>query len=145
MLSATTLPALGCVQDNQDGTDSHNARVFVLLLTMYMYTSAAGTFCPIPSMAIGVPLQMYNANKALQLIDKDLLLLVYPCLICLSCTDFADYQTALENIESCHCLLFCDQDPFGLVIYHKTIVHSCCLCEYEVWMSMVRVPLCMYQ
>ena len=50
--------------------ETNNARVFVLLLTMYMYSSATGTFCAIPSMPTGVPLQVFNAKKALTLISE---------------------------------------------------------------------------
>ena len=43
---------------------------FVLLLTLYVYSPAAATFRPLPSMPAGVPGQLLNANKALQAVDQ---------------------------------------------------------------------------
>lgn len=50
--------------------DCSCVRGFVLLLTLYVYSSSAGTFHPIPSMPSGVPVQLLNATKALQALDQ---------------------------------------------------------------------------
>lgn len=50
--------------------DSDRVRGFALLLTLYVYSSAAGTFCPLPSMPIGLPFQLLNAARALRVVDQ---------------------------------------------------------------------------
>lgn len=70
-------------QDEGLNSNSNTARVFALLLTMYMYSSASGTFCPVPTMPTGVPLQVYNAKRALQLISEGTLVLLVEAFIVL--------------------------------------------------------------
>ena len=45
-------------------------RALTVLLVVYVYDTAAGTFKPLPDMPRDLPLQIHNARQALQLIDK---------------------------------------------------------------------------
>lgn len=61
-----------CFGPQADGLqgECNYTRGFVLLLTLYVYSSSVGTFCPIPSMPAGVPTQLLNAAKALQAVEQ---------------------------------------------------------------------------
>lgn len=50
--------------------DCDCARGFVLLITMHVYSSAAATFYPLPNMPTGMPFELLNAIKALQVVDQ---------------------------------------------------------------------------
>ena len=44
-------------------------RTITVLLLVYLYDSAADTFKPLPGMPRDLPLQIYNAQQALHLIE----------------------------------------------------------------------------
>lgn len=52
-----------------------NLRLIKLLLVVYVYDAAQGTFKQVPSMPAHMPLQIHNAMKALQLINEGKVLL----------------------------------------------------------------------
>lgn len=64
---------------NKRDADCKVLRTFKLLYTVYVYDGSQDIFKPLPDMPEGLPLQIFNARKALALIDAGKLFAVTDC------------------------------------------------------------------
>ena len=70
LISKASFACVSCLQTiNQRNVGFTVLRTFKLLYTVYVYDEEQDTFKPLPDMPEDLPLQIFNARKALALID----------------------------------------------------------------------------